>query len=175
MFYYASSLYSYLENDLISGAYFVIILIILFTLSIVISAQYFSLITSEFYLRQFNMDNHVNSSIDQLLFIVKALIAKRLWFKAIQLMEVRFSVSEEMIYKYFNAIGFIYDKMHEYDLAQAYYLKAIDAKSDYVVALQNLAQVYIKKKFYSLALSTYRTVLIYDKENKVAQSFLNKQ
>ena len=90
------------------------------------------------------------------------------------LMESKKNIASENIHKYFNSIGYLYDSMHKYNLAILYYLKALSFKDNYVLALQNLAKVYEKKKQCTLALSTYQSILKYDKSNLLANEYLKK-
>jgi tetratricopeptide (TPR) repeat protein len=68
----------------------------------------------------------------------------------------------------YNTIGFTYFESDQYDLAIYYYKEAIKNVEDYTTAWNNLGYVYEKRKMFSEALKSYKSVLIYDNENEVA-------
>lgn len=113
-------------------------------------------------------------SIDELFDMLNILIEKRLWFKAVKLMESGIDIPLNKMHQYFNALGLVYYSMGQYDLARLYYLKALDIKDNYIVALQNLAKVYEKAENYALVLSVYKSILKYDSTNKIAQQYIKK-
>jgi len=65
--------------------------------------------------------------------------------------------------------------MDQHNLAILYYLKALSSQEDYIIALQNLAKVYEKKKNYDLASSTFKKILKYDEFNILANEYLDKR
>jgi tetratricopeptide (TPR) repeat protein len=70
----------------------------------------------------------------------------------------------------YNTIGFTYFESDQYDLAIYYYKEAIRSVGDYTTALNNLGYAYEKKKMLPEALESYKSVLIYDNGNEVANS-----
>ena len=68
----------------------------------------------------------------------------------------------------YNTIGFTYFESNQFDLAIYYYQEAIILIPDYIVALNNLAYAYEKKKSLLDAVATYKKVLSYDEKNNIA-------
>ena len=167
--------YTYLYSSLLPNVYFLLILIFLFPLSLVITSQLFKIVLREVNLCILYEDNKANYTFNELFVLLKAFINKRLWFKSLELLEENHNILVGNMHQYFNAIGFIYYNMSQYNLAQLYYLKAVNLKEDYLIALQNLARLYHQQKKYMLAVSTYKSILLYDKHNLVACHYLQKQ
>lgn len=168
-------LYLSLGNSLILYIYLIVILLFLLFFSFLISLQLFKLMRFELYLNDVKNIDPDAYSVDQLFTLLKILLKKRLWLTSINLMESKRNISSDNLHTYFNAIGYLYDSMNKYNLAILYYLKALSYRNNYIVALQNLAKVYEKKKNDSLALSTYQTLLNYDKSNLLANEYLKKK
>lgn len=172
MIYNCNYLNFYPGDELISFVYLVLLLLFLLPLSILIAYQSFNIVKLELCLTQLRASTSVDPAPADLFVAVKILIHKRLWFQAITLIESKYAMPKEAIHQYYNAVGFIYDNMCQYDLAQAYYVKSISINKRYITALQNLVKLYFKKRHYSLVLSTCNLILTYDKDNKVAQRYL---
>lgn len=68
-----------------------------------------------------------------------------------------------------NAMGYAYFAQEQYDIAIREYKEALKLYPEYVIALNNLANVYEKKQMTVKAVETYRQALEYDPENKTAQ------
>ncbi len=68
-----------------------------------------------------------------------------------------------------NAMGYAYFGQEQYDIAIRQYKEALKIYPEYVVALNNLANVYEKKQMVVKAVETYKEVLKIDPENKTAQ------
>ncbi|WP_081942797.1 tetratricopeptide repeat protein [Myxosarcina sp. GI1] len=68
-----------------------------------------------------------------------------------------------------NAMGYAYFGQEQYDIAIRQYKEALKIYPEYVVALNNLANVYEKKQMVVKAVETYKEVLNIDPENKTAQ------
>lgn len=171
----ANYLYLYLGDTIIPYIYFIFMLIFLIPFFILISFQLLQLIKFEFYLNHLNKIDFDTYSLDQLFNLLKVLLKKKQWLNAINLMESKKNISIENMHKYFNAVGYIYDNMNEYNLASLYYLKSLSFKENYIIGLQNLAKIYEKKKNYALALSTYQIILKYDSSNISANEYLEKR
>lgn len=146
MFYYTSLFCVNFNDQLIPHIYLLLMLNLLIVFSALISFQVFQSIKLELSFNQLNLRNDNNYGMEELFDALKILIDKRLWFKSIKLIESTTNITMDNMPKYFNAIGFIYYNMNKYDLACLYYLKALSLKDNYLVALQNLAKVYEKKK-----------------------------
>ena len=72
----------------------------------------------------------------------------------------------------YNTIGFTYSESGQFDVAIYYYKEAITLKPDYIIALNNLAYVYEKKKLLQEAIDVYKKVLDYDTLNEIANEKL---
>jgi tetratricopeptide (TPR) repeat protein len=68
----------------------------------------------------------------------------------------------------YNAIGFTYFESGQFDMSIYYYQEATKLNPKYVVALNNLAHSYEKKRMLPKAVETYEKVLDYDKSNSTA-------
>ncbi len=72
----------------------------------------------------------------------------------------------------YNTIGFTYFESGQYDVSIYYYKEAINLNSNYIIALNNLAYSYEKKKLFQEAIKTYSQVLTFDADNKIANEKL---
>ena len=68
-----------------------------------------------------------------------------------------------------NAMGYAYFAQEQYDIAIRKYKDALKAYPEYVVALNNLGNVYEKKQLIAQAVEAYDEVLKYDPNNKTAK------
>lgn len=128
--------------------YFLVLLIFLVLYSLFITSQIYKFIKFELFFKQCILKNIDPCSIDQLFIILRVLSYKKLWFTSIRVVEKQEKIAPDCIHRYFNAVGFIYYSMQKYDLAKLYYLKSLNKKNDYLVALNNLTKVYEKKRRY---------------------------
>lgn len=98
---------------------------------------------------------------------------KKLYSQAISLFQKALKTAEEegeeIVAPIYNGLGFVYFAQEQYDLAIRQYKEAIKFKSDYVVAYNNLAHAYERKKLTAQALEMYEQVLKYDANNTVAK------
>ncbi|MFW6357870.1 MAG: tetratricopeptide repeat protein [Chroococcales cyanobacterium] len=69
----------------------------------------------------------------------------------------------------YNALGYAYFAKEQYDLAIRQYKEALKLYPEYVIALNNLANVYERKQLTAQALETYEEALKYEPENSVAK------
>ena len=69
----------------------------------------------------------------------------------------------------YNAMGYAYFAQEQYDVAIRQYKEALKLFPEYVVALNNLGNVYEKKQMIVKAVETYKETLKYDADNKVAK------
>ena len=72
-----------------------------------------------------------------------------------------------------NAMGYAYFAQEQYDIAIRQYKEALKLYPEYVIALNNLGNVYEKKQMIVKAVEIYREVLEYDPENKTATRRVN--
>ena len=68
-----------------------------------------------------------------------------------------------------NAMGYAYFAQEQYDIAIRKYKDALKIYPEYVVALNNLGNVYEKKQLISQAVEAYDEALKHDPENKTAK------
>ena len=69
----------------------------------------------------------------------------------------------------YNAMGYAYFAQEQYDIAIRQYKEALKLYPDYVIALNNLGNVYEKKQMIPQALESYETVLKSEPNNKTAK------
>lgn len=174
MLCYTSLSYVNFNDHLKLFLYLILMCSILSVFFCFIFFQVFQSVKLELFFYQLKSKEEKLYSVDELFDALKILIEKRLWFKAVKLIESVTNVPVDKMHQYFNALGFIYYSMNQYDLARLYYLKALDVKHNYIIALQNLAKVYEKNKNYALVLSVYKSILKYDSTNKIAQQYMRR-
>jgi tetratricopeptide (TPR) repeat protein len=68
----------------------------------------------------------------------------------------------------YNTIGFTYFESQQFDVSIYYYKEAIALDPMYIIALNNLAYCYEKKKMFQDAIEIYSKVLSYDNSNAIA-------
>lgn len=102
---------------------------------------------------------------------------KKLYSQSINLFQKALKMAEEvepenqaLIY---NAMGYACFAQEQFDLAIRHYKDALKLYPDYVIALNNLANVYEKKQMVNKALETYQETLAIEPSNKVAQRRAN--
>lgn len=69
----------------------------------------------------------------------------------------------------YNALGYAYFAQEQYDSAIRNYKEALKIYPEYVIALNNLANVYEKKQLITQALETYEKALKSEPENATAK------
>ena len=72
----------------------------------------------------------------------------------------------------YNTIGFTYFESEQFDVSIYYYKEAIALRPNYIVALNNLAYAYEKKRMLQDAVEVYSQVLTLDTENETANEKL---
>ncbi|AGF52345.1 ycf37 gene product [Synechocystis sp. PCC 6803] len=102
---------------------------------------------------------------------------KKLYSQSINLFQKALKMAEQvepenqaLIY---NAMGYACFAQEQFDLAIRHYKDALKLYPDYVIALNNLANVYEKKQMVNKALETYQETLAIEPNNKVAQRRAN--
>nr|YP_009541955.1 hypothetical protein [Neogoniolithon spectabile]AYR06164.1 hypothetical protein [Neogoniolithon spectabile] len=150
--------------------YLLVLFVILFPLAFLVTWQILNMVYIEYiYLslqKKYIADSL--SSIEYLNFI-KVLVIKKLWFDAIRFLELRPYMNKECLSRCLNTLGFIYESITEYGLAEQYYFEAVNSKSCYLVAMQNLAKIYDLKKKNHLAIAIYKYILRCDPKNVIAK------
>lgn len=157
------------DAEFIPSIYFIVLLVFLFPVSIIITFQLAQIANLDY---QFNILNRKevdkNLNEDDAFTLARICVKKRLWLSSIKVLESKRIPDTDSKSKYFNAIGFSYYSMKQYDLAKTYYLKSLSCKKDYLIALQNLGKIYELTNNLSLALETYSSILFYDPDNLLA-------
>ena len=69
----------------------------------------------------------------------------------------------------YNAIGYAYFAQEQYDIAIRQYKEALKLYPEYVIALNNLGNVYEKKQMIVKAVENYEKALQYEPDNKTAR------
>ena len=151
--------------------YFALVLFFLVPFSCFIAVQVYQLVGSEIYFSRVKRKFMFIHTGTELLDFLSVLLKKNLWFDAIRLMEIKYSLKDIRVHQYFNSLGFIYYNMQKYDLAKLYYIKALKIQDSYIVGLQNLAKVYEATKDNALMMSTYQSILKLDPTNKIASQY----
>lgn len=159
-------------SDQFPNLYFALVLLALTPLSCFIAFQLFQVFKVDICFYQIRQESAVINTDERLFGCLSVLVKKKLWFDAIKLMEKNYLLKNLSLQRYFNALGFVYHNMQEYNLAQLYYVRALEIQEDYLVALKNLAKVYKLKKEPALLLSTYRSILKHDPTNRIAAQYL---
>ena len=98
---------------------------------------------------------------------------KKLYVKAISLLQKALKAAKDvepenkaLIY---NALGYAYFAQEQYDLAIRQYKEALKLNPEYVIALNNLGNVYERKQLTAQALEVYEKALESEPENKTAK------
>ena len=98
---------------------------------------------------------------------------KKLYVKAISLLQKALRAAKDvepenkaLIY---NALGYAYYAQEQYDLAIRQYKEALKLNPEYVIALNNLGNVYERKQLTAQALEVYEKALESEPENTTAK------
>ena len=98
---------------------------------------------------------------------------KKLYVQAVQLLQKALKVEDELepgnAALVYNALGFSYFCQEQYDISIRNYKEAIKLYPEYVIAINNLANVYEKKQLTNQALESYKKTLEIDPKNKIAR------
>ncbi len=98
---------------------------------------------------------------------------KKLFVQSINLFEKALKVEKDLPAEnqalIHNAMGFAYFAQEQYDIAIRKYKDALKVYPEYVVALNNLGNVYEKKQLVTQAVEAYDEALKYEPENKTAK------
>ena len=102
---------------------------------------------------------------------------KKLFVQSISLLQKALKVDKKLAEEnkalIYNAMGYAYFAQEQYDIAIRQYKEALKLYPEYVIALNNLGNVYEKKQMIVKAVEIYKQVLEYDPENKTAQQRIN--
>ena len=109
--------------------------------SLFITFQLYKLLRFELFAKNARLENLERWDMNQLFTYVKYLLYKKRWFQALHLLESQVTIPSTRMHEYFNIIGFIYDKMNQYYLAELYYKVSLSYNKDYIVALKNLSKI----------------------------------
>ena len=155
---------------LISNIYLLILLVILVFMTLVITRQVVDICIID-YRYWFFKRRSISLLIDSKEYarFSRTLVIKKLWFEAIEFLELTIVKLRYRDPYCLNTFGFIYESLGDYYLAEKYYLDATLSTSCYLVALLNLANIYIiNKKEYSAYL-VYRDILDCCPDNSLAK------
>lgn len=97
---------------------------------------------------------------------------KKLYSQALTLFQKALKaedIEEENLALIYNGLGFAYFAQEQYDLAIRNYKEALRLNPEYIMALNNLAHAYERKKLTAQALETYEEALKYEPNNQVAK------
>lgn len=155
--------------------YLLLVLCALVPFSFFVSFQLFQLLKRDVCFYQMKKDRPLIDTDIQLFDCFSVLVNKKLWFDAIKIMEKNYAMKDIGLHRYFNALGFVYYSIQEYNLAKVYYLRALEIQKSYVMALLNLAKVYKVTREAALLVSTCKTILKYDPVNKIANQYLSSR
>lgn len=121
--------------------YFSILLVFLFAYSSFMTWQLFNFIRVEIFLNRIFSEELVYSTSEEFSALLRILFITKQWFRALILLEAQKFLLIKEEYYYLNIFGVIYQNMQDYDLAQLYYLKSLDKKPGYSVAIKNLSRL----------------------------------
>lgn len=174
-FFIDSLLIAEIQSSVMPLLYCFILLIVLLPLSGLITFQLIQIIKIDYQLNKLNtrlMSSGLN--INEKLILAKIFIIKKLWFSSIKILETKNVQDVILKAKYMNYLGLSYYSMKQYDLSKNYYLKSLDCKKNDLVVLKNLAKVSELTNDFATALKTYKSILLYDPNNAVANRQLVK-
>ncbi|NJN38333.1 MAG: tetratricopeptide repeat protein [Acaryochloridaceae cyanobacterium CSU_3_4] len=83
--------------------------------------------------------------------------------------DIETSPVAESLAPLYNALGYAYFGQEQFDMAIRNYKEALKCKTNYLVAMNNLAHAYERKKLMKQALETYDEVLSQDPKNDTAK------
>jgi len=127
--------------------YCIILLFFLLLYSLLITWQLYNFIILIFFSNRSNIlrvkqipDTKLGNS-GELFYSLKKLSSKKSWFDSLLLLESQLSLPIDIKHSYFNAVGVIYNKMNQDDLAELYFLCSLLENNNYTVALRNLSRL----------------------------------
>jgi hypothetical protein len=121
--------------------YFFFLLIFLLSFALFLSFQLYKLFTFELFVKNKRLIFAENIEMNQLFYFIKYLLYKKRWFQSLKLLESQIDIPLKSRPEYFNVVGFIYYKMHQFYLAELYYKVSLSYKVDYEIALKNLSRI----------------------------------
>lgn len=100
-------------------------------------------------------------------------LEKKLYVQSINILQKALKTNDEIESEnkalIYNALGYAYFAQEQYDLAIRNYKEALKLSPDYVIALNNLANVYEKKQMINKAVETYEQTLKIEPNNSIAR------
>lgn len=101
---------------------------------------------------------------------------KKLYSQSIQMFQKALKskdLANENLALIYNALGFAYAALEQYDLAIRQYKEALKCQENYVIAWNNLGYSYERKNLTVQALEAYENALKYDPNNETAKNRSN--
>ena len=155
---------------LISNIYLLILLVFLVSMTFVITRQVIYIYVIDYkhmILRRRTLSVLIDSRDYSVYY--RILVLKKLWFEAIEFLELISLKVEDKDAYILNTLGFIYESLADYSLSEKYYLDATLSTPCYISAMKNLARIYIINKKENLAYSVYGKILDCDPDNIFAK------
>lgn len=174
--FFSPHLGAFLANESLPAIYVVILLVLLSAVAVFVFQQLFKTRRQETRLDKLQKQLQKNPGKAQDYYELGSLyLDKQLFVQSIQVFQRALKLAEkeeievENIALIYNALGFSYFKQEQYDIAIRHYKEAIKNYPNYAIALNNLGNVYEKKKLVTQAIESYEQTLIYEPDNKTAK------
>lgn len=161
-------------NEQLPTVYLVILLVLLSIAAIVVFKEILKARRSEntFSRLQKKLKNEKGTSIEYYE-LGSLYLDKKLFVQSINLFQKALKADKDIEPEnralIHNAMGYAYFAQEQYDIAIRQYKEAIKLYPEYVVALNNLGNVYEKKQLTAKALEVYEQALQYEPNNNTAK------
>jgi tetratricopeptide (TPR) repeat protein len=161
-------------NETLPTVYLVVLLVLLSLTALFVFQQIFRVRRTEGRLSKLESKLKQEKGTSQEYYELGGMyLDKKMFVQATKLFEKALKAADEvdpenkaLIY---NGLGYGYFANEQYDLAIRQYKEALQCNPEYVVALNNLALAYERKKLTSQALEVYEATLKIDPKNSVAK------
>lgn len=161
-------------NDNLSTIYLSVLLLLLIGATVFISRQVIKTRKTEStFSRLQNKLKKEKGTSQEYYQLASLYLDKKLFVQAVNLLQRAIKeagdVEPENKALIYNALGYSYFAQEQYDIAIRQYKEALKLNPEYVVALNNLGNVYERKQLTAQALDTYKQALEYEPENATAK------